>query len=299
MRRPTLRHRIEYLGFRLALGILRSLPERPALWIGETAGWFTGIVLGIRRRVVREHLRFAFPGENEASRRRLAAASFRHLGREAVATFLVGGMTTKEILERTEIGRLDLLRDALAQGEGAVLLTAHFGNWEIAGAALALRGIPMDVVAQRQRNPLFDSHLNEGRRRMGMRVIPRNEAPRRILRSLRDARAVAFVGDQNVRKGGVFVTFFGKQASTARGPSVFALRTGCPIFQGVNRRLGGYPTRYHLEIVPVDFEPTGDLEADVQRLTQRHADFLEAEIRETPEQYFWQHRRWKTRPRGE
>jgi KDO2-lipid IV(A) lauroyltransferase len=299
MRHPTFRHRIEYLGFRLALGVLRMLPERLALGMGGGFGWFAGTVLGIRRRVVREHLRLAFPGETEAWRRRLGRASFRHLGREALATFLLGRMASEEILKRTEIGSLDLLREALARGKGAVLLTAHFGNWELAGAARALRGVPMDVVAQRQRNPLFDSHLNEGRRRMGMRVIPRNEAPRRVVRSLRDGRAVAFVGDQNVRRGGVFVAFFGKKASTARGPAVFALRTGCPIFQGVNRRLPGYPTRYRLEIVPVDFAPTGDTEEDVHRLTQRHAAFLEKEIREGPEQYFWQHRRWKTRPPGE
>ncbi len=296
MRGPTVRHRAEHLGYRLALGILGVLPEGMALRIGAGLGWMVGTVLRIRWRVVLDHLRLAFPDRTEAWRRSLARASFRHLGRESLATFLLGRMTREEVLERTEVQGLDALREAVEGGRGAVVITAHFGNWEVAGAALALRGIPLDVVVQRQRNPLFNRHINGTRERLGMVVIPRNAAPREVLRSLRRGRAVAIVGDQNVRRGGVFVDFFGRKASTARGAAVFALRTGCAVFLGVNRNRGGYPLRYLAEVKPVDFAPTGDMEEDVLRLTEIYTRYLEGEIRRTPEQYFWQHRRWKTRP---
>jgi len=278
------------------LAVFGLLPERMALGLAGWMGWVAGVVVGVRRRVVRQHLRLAFPSETESWRRRTARASFRHVGRESLATFLLGRLSREEVLERTELGGFSFLQEALEGGRGAVLITAHFGNWEIAGASLALRDVPLDVVAQRQRNPLFDADINHTRERMGMTVIPRSVAPKEVLRSLRRGRAVAILGDQNVRKSGVFVEFFGKKASTARGAAIFALRTGSPVFMGVNRRLPGYPPRYHLEILPVDFTPSGNMEDDVLRLTQLHTSYLEKEVVRAPDQYFWQHRRWKTRP---
>jgi KDO2-lipid IV(A) lauroyltransferase len=296
MRPPTLRHRLEYLGYRSVLGALRLLPEGLALRLGEGLGWVVGVVLGVRRRTVHTHLRQAFPQETEAWRRRLARRSFRHIGRESLATFLLGGMTKEDILQRTEVVGLEPLQSAMAEGKGAILVTGHFGNWEIAGAALTSRGVPLDAVAQRQRNPLFDIEIDRTRDRLGITVIKRSEAPKRVLRALRAGRGIAIVGDQNLRRGGVFVDFLGKKASTARGAAIFALRTDSPMFLAINRRLPGMPPRYRLTLEPVIFSPSGDMEEDVLRLTEAHTKHLEQAIVESPEQYFWQHRRWKTQP---
>ena len=299
MKRPTLPHHVERLGYRLALGFLGLLPEELALRLGEGMGWVVGVFLGVRRRVVREHLLLAFPDESEAWRRRLARASFRHLGRESVATFLLGRMSPQDVLDRTEVVGLPAVKEAVEKGKGAIVISAHFGSWEIAAASVALRGVPLDGVVQRQRNPFFDADLNETRRRFGVRVIFRSDATKEVLRSLRKGRVVGLLTDQNLRRGGVFVDFFGKKAATARGPAIFALRTGCPIFLGLARRVGRRPTRYRTKLVPVEFTPGGDMEEDVLRLTEAHTRYLEQEIRQAPEQYFWQHRRWKTRPPGE
>jgi Kdo2-lipid IVA lauroyltransferase/acyltransferase len=298
-RRPTLRHRLEFLGYRLAVGALRLAPEKLALRFGEVMGWLAGAVFRVRWSTVMGHLRKGFPEREDGWHRRLARASFRHLGRESMATFRLGSMGPREIRARTEVVGLEALQRAVAAGKGAIVVTGHFGNWEVGGAALAAYGIPLDVVAKGQRNPLFDAELNRNRARMGMTVIERREAPRRVLRSLRGGRVVAIVGDQNVRRGGVFVNFFGRPASTARGTAVFALRTSCPIFMGFARREPGFPQRYRLMLDPVEFTPTGDMEEDALRLTEAHTRHLEAQIRKAPEQYFWQHRRWKTRPEEE
>jgi Kdo2-lipid IVA lauroyltransferase/acyltransferase len=295
-RRPTLRHWIEYLAYRLAVGALRVTPERLALRFGEAMGWLAGVVFRVRWRTVTEHLRRAFPERDGRWCGRVARASFRHLGRESVATFRLGGMGLDEIRNRTEMVGLEALEEAVAEGRGAIVVTGHFGNWEVGGASLAARGIPLDVVAQRQRNPLFGADLNRNRSRMHMTVIDRSEAPKRVLRSLRRGRVVAIVGDQNLRRGGVFVEFFGRAASTARGAAIFALRTGCPIFLGIARREPGFPQRYRVTLEPVVFTPTGDMESDAVLLTEAHTRHLEGHVRRTPEQYFWQHRRWKTRP---
>ena len=298
-RKPTLAHWIQYLSYRSALAFLRMLPERMALGLGAALGWFAGVVLGIRRRVVREHLAHAFPEKDEAWRRRVLRASFRHIGSESIATFLLGRMSPEEIVRRSEVDGLKAMKRALSEGKGIIVVAGHLGNWEMGGASLAARGVPMDAVAQRQRNPLFHDDITRNRENLGMRVILRGQAPREVLRSLRRGRVVGMVADQNARRSDLFVEFFGRKAATARGPAVFALRTGSPIFVGSVRRLDGPVARYRVTLTPVAFEPSGDPEEDVVRLTELHTRFLERDIRSAPEQYFWQHRRWKTRPPGE
>jgi len=295
-RKPTLSHRLQYLAYRSLLGALRVIPEPVALRIGEGLGWFAGMVLGIRRRVVEEHLGHAFPEKDRTWRRKVLRASFRHLGRESVATFLLGTMSPQEIIRRTRVEGLEALEEALAEGKGVVLVAGHLGNWEVGGAALAARGVPMDAVAQKQRNPLFHADVTRNREKLGMRVILRGQAPKEVLRSLRRGRVVGIVADQNAKRSEIFVDFFGRRAATARGAAVFALRTGSPIFVGSVRRLPGASARYQVNLLPVEYQGTGDPEEDAHRLTQLHTWFLEREIRRAPEQYFWQHRRWKTRP---
>lgn len=299
MRKPTLAHRLQHLAYRMVLGALRLVPEGLALEMGAWMGWTAGVVFGFRRNIVQEHLRLAFPERDEAWRRKLLHDSFRHLGREGLATFLLSGLSKEEILARTEVDGLEKLQEAVALGKGVILVTGHFGNWEIGGAGLAGRGIPLDIIVQHQRNPLFDIDLNRNRARLGLRMIMRGEAPKETLRALRNGRVVGIAGDQNRRRGGVFVDFFGRKAATARGAAIFALRTGAPLFLGVSRRLEGRIARYRWSMEPIDFIPTGDMDEDVRHLTQAHTRHLEREIIRTPEQYLWQHRRWKTRPPGE
>jgi KDO2-lipid IV(A) lauroyltransferase len=211
-----------------------------------------------------------------------------------MAMIRLAALDAEAVLERTEFVGLDALRAALDRGCGVVMVTGHFGNWEIGGAALAVRGFPLDVVAQRQSNPLFDRALVAARERLGMRVIERGRAPKEGLRALRQGRVVAFVADQDAKRAGVFVPFFGRAASTHRGPALLALRTGAPLFLGTPLRTaqGGY--RIGLEEVEVERE--GSLDEIVDRWTARFTARLEAAVRAAPEQYFWQHRRWKSRP---
>lgn len=290
---------MEFAVYRLLVGALNLAPERVALLLGEGFGWVAGIVFRIRWRVVDEHLCMAFPEKDRRWRHALIRKSFRHVGREAVSTFRLGGMDQEELRRRTEVVGYEEMKEVAAQGKGLIVTGGHIGNWEMGGAAIAARGIPIEAVAQRQRNPLFDADLEANRNRLGIKVIERKEAPKKVLRALRAGGTVGIVGDQNVRHGGVFVDFFGKPAATARGAALFALRTGAPVFLGMAIRLPGFPQRYKVTFEPIEFVPTGDMEQDVLLLTEAHTKHLEERIRRAPEQYFWQHRRWKTRPPGE
>ncbi|MBW3533726.1 MAG: lysophospholipid acyltransferase family protein [Gemmatimonadetes bacterium] len=296
MRSATLRHRLEYAGFRTLLLVLRALPERVALALGSGLGWLAGGALRMRRDVVDANLALAFPDRDERWRGRVAAESYRHLGREGVMAFRLGRAPARVVLERTDVDGLEALRDAVASGRGAVVVTGHLGNWEVGGAAVSVRGVAIDAVAFRQANPLFDDDLVRNRSRLGMRVVRKGDAPQAVLRALREGRVPALVADQDARRGGVFVDFMGVPAATARGPAVFALRAGADLFLGVALAREGRPRRYHVRLEPVRVERTGDVEEDVRRLTAAHTAALEAWVRRAPEQYFWQHRRWRTRP---
>ena len=275
------------------------LPERVALTLCATLGWLGGVVFRIRRADVDRHLAMAFPERDSVWRRRIARDSYRHLAREAAMTFRLSRMDPEEVVRRTVMEGFEEFRAAVEAGAGAVVISAHLGNWEIAGASSAARGVPMDVVAHRQKNPLFDGYLVETRDRLGLTVIVKNDAFRLALRSLSAGRVAAFVADQNIRKRGVFVDFFGRAAATAKGPALFALRSGAPVFLGTAVRLPGWPSRYVVKAERVPVRLDAPVEEAILELTQRYTSILEQRIREVPEQYFWQHRRWKTRPSPE
>lgn len=298
-RRPSLKHRIEYGAFSVLRGVVRVLPEAVALGLGEALGWIMGVVVRIRRGVVDDNLRRAFPERDDRWRARVARESYRHLGREGVAMFRLGGHTRDWVLEATTVEGLEPLLEAVEAGRGAIVVTGHLGSWEMGGAAIAVRGAPVDAVALVQGNPLFDRDLVATRQRLGMEVIRRGDASKAVLKSLRRARVPALVADQNARHAPLFVDFFGTPAATFRGPALFALRTGAPLFVGICTRASRHPQRYRVVLREVTIERSGDLEADVQRLTQAHVEVLEEWVARFPEQYFWQHKRWKTRPPAE
>ena len=176
----TVRYRIEFRIFRALSWIVIALPERAALGLCSLLGWFVGVVVGVRRVDTHQHLQIAFPERDPAWRRRVARGSYMHLAREGAMTIRLYRMAPEEIVRRTEIVGFEALRDAAAGGNGAVVISGHLGNWEVAAAAVAVRGVPMDVAAHLQKNPLFYHHMVELRDRLGLTVIVKNEAFRLV-----------------------------------------------------------------------------------------------------------------------
>jgi len=302
--------RIQDLLIRAVEGLLRILPEPAAVMLGGGLGRVAGSGMRIRRQVVEENLRRAFPGRESSWVARTASASYAHIGREGVALLRMGALGPEEVRERTRVEGIEHVEAPLAKGHGVILLTGHLGNWEIGGAALAVRGIPMDVVARRQNNPLFDARLVRTRESLGMRVVERDGSTKTLLRSLRTGRVVALVADQNVLSGGVFVEFFGVPAATARGPELLAERTGAAVVFATAIRRSGRRARYDVVLRPL-LPAAGDEPAeapappdtrdtrDTRDLLRRYLAALEESIRGAPSQYLWAHKRWKTRPPGD
>lgn len=293
-RRITAAHRAEFAAFSGVVALARALPEAAARRAGERLGRLGYSPFGIRRAQTEDNLRHAYPDRDEAWVRATAAASYAHLGRETLVTLRLAGRSHADIRAGAVIDGLDALRRRQGEGRGVVLVTGHVGNWEEAAAAVIANGVPMDGVAQRQGNPLFDREVIRSREALGLRIIDRSRAGRRVFRSLREGRVVAFVADQNAGRGGVFVPFFGRLASTHRGPAFMALRADVPMFTGVSlRREDGL---LHVWLRELEVDRSGDQEEGIQRMTGAFTAEIEATVRKAPEQYLWQHRRWRTRP---
>ena len=227
------------------------------------------------------------------SREQIARAAYGHLGRTSIETAVLPSYSANEIIDLFEsVHGWNIVEERMARGKGLILVTGHLGNWELGGAYLAARGLPIDAVARHMANPLFDKYLTSTRQRIGMTVVHDEDAVRRVPRSLRSGRAVAFLVDQGaIGLASAWVPFFGRFAKTPRGPAVFALRLGAPIVFGVALR---QPSgRYSLTFEPIDATETGDRDSDVERIVTDYTNVLERWIRTAPEQYLWHHRRWK------
>lgn len=289
-------HRVEYAALRAVVGTLAKLDWRRAGNIGARIGALGYQPLGIRRRVVERQIAAAFPGLSERGVRRIARASYEHLGRSSIEAAILPSLGKDAVLDLFEgADHYDVVEAAMRRGRGLIFVTGHLGNWELAGAYVAARGVPLDAIARRMKNPLFDRYLTETRSRIGMHVVHDAEAVRRTPRALREGRAVAFLADQGVLGlASTFVPFFGRPAKTPRGPAVFALRLDVPVVFGVAvRQPSG---KYRLVFEPVAVEDTGDRDRDVDATVARYTATLERWVRRYPDQYFWHHRRWRRQP---
>jgi KDO2-lipid IV(A) lauroyltransferase len=294
-RRPTLEDRLEFLLFRVVTGLLLVLPESWAIGCARALGWVAGAVLRIRRPVVDENLARAFPDKDERWRRSTAVESYRHLGAEAAATLLTIHRGLDRLRERARLQEgKEAITQALREG-GAIVVSGHVGNWELLAGALAAQGLPVDAVVARQRNPLFDDELARLRERLRVRLLDRAGARGEVLRALEERRIVYMAADQDAGAGGVFVDFLGSPASTARGPAVLTLRSGARLFSAFCTTDGRHG-RYSIQLEEIPVERSGDLRADVLRITREHSARLAGVVRRLPAQYFWHHKRWKTRP---
>lgn len=291
-------HHLEFLLARSLERAVTTLSERRADAFGRSVGRMVHRI-GIRREVVEENLRLAFPEKDGPWLARTVLAAYEHLGRETAAILRLSRLDAKAILDRTIPVGWNEMQEALSLKRGLLLVSGHFGNWEIAAAAVAARGEPIAAIVRRQGNRLVDDRLQQLRRNLGIETIYQSDAPSRVPRILRANGVVGIVGDQDARRTGIFVPFFGRPASTHRGPALFAMRLGAPVMSCVARRLPGPDLMYEVVGEHVDVQRTGNLDADIQTLTAAVALRLETQVRSAPEQYFWFHRRWKTRPPGD
>lgn len=302
-------------GGRLLVGLLSVLTfilERfsidRSVALGASLGRMWDRAGAPRTRRVREQLAAALPEEPLARREKWAREVFIHLGRGLAELVLLCGRRREELLERVQVEGLEHVEAAERESAtgGVVMVTAHYGNWELACAKVAAMGIPISVVYRELRQPVLDEILlgiraagrGSGEDSDRLEQIPMGRAGIRFVRALEAGRKVLVLLDQDARREeGVFVSFFGRQASTRGGPLVLASLRGVPVLPAFVRRSPD-GREHRLQIQPaLQLEPgASDDEEVLRRNVQQVTAAIEKEIRESPGQWIWTHRRWRTQP---
>jgi len=295
---PMMRARfwIEWILLGLARGLIAWLPWRAALAVGATFG-AAAYRLGIRRRVVMANLRRAFPDLNASRRRDIAYQTYLNAGRMAVEWLRMRSLSGADFERMIEGGDgAEFIERAGGQRKPFVVLSGHMGNWELMVAYFAREGFKLKAFVKPLHNPRIESYLLQTRRTLGIDVIYTGKGLKPALRHLREGGVLVFVADQDARRSGIAVPFFGTPASTALGPALFAWLARVPILPVFAIRVG---TDRHRFVVfpPIEVSPGEKRETALERLTRTHVEILEEMIRRYPDQYFWFHRRWKPPPR--
>ncbi|HEU4751676.1 MAG TPA: lysophospholipid acyltransferase family protein, partial [Armatimonadota bacterium] len=275
----------------------RVTPDRALAPIGRALGNAAYRTMRRYRVVALENLRRAYGEEwSEARIQETARDSFRHLGITLIEFFLrQPRLSPEQVEQEVRFEGQEYYEEAFARGKGVLLITAHYGNWEMMGPRLARAGYPVSAVSRTADDPGLEQMIESIRTRCGLKQIPRRHAARQGLAALRRNEILAILLDQNTAEGGVFVPFFGYPASTATGPAVFALKTGAALVPTfcIREADGTHRMKTWPPIYP---EPTGDRARDVLHLTARVTRVIEEQVRERPELWFWLHNRWKLQP---
>jgi len=293
--------RLQYAVVRGVAMCVQALPIDFAEQVARALGRTYSRIDRSRWRTALENVRVAFHDRyDEATRRRIALASFEHafvLLFEIVLRHRIVP-NVRVFRRRTRLfGDVETAREETRGGRGGFLLTAHFGSWEAAGAYLSYEGYPFTGIARAVPNPYVQDFLM-GTRRKSYSVVEKTGAVDSSLRLIRRGGWVAVLGDQNAGRHGVFVPFFGVPASTYPFVATLAAMYGVRVYFGAAVRRG---PRFRYDMHLCRYLPKEGASHDEQKLDllESYHRWLEEMIDLAPEQYFWMHRRWKTRPIGE
>ncbi len=298
-RRPVLDYAV-YLAVRLVVCLAQMMSvEQSYAFAGNLAGLLYRFDRR-HRRVGIENLTAAFGDRyNAGERERIIRGVYLHFCRMLMEILHI----PRKLHPTTWRDRITLVGhekvlDRLMDGGPLIMLTGHFGNWEMAGYLFGVFGFPPHSVARTLDNPHLERFLRSFRERTGQKLIPKKGGYDQMLAVLRSGGVLSFLADQDAGERGMFVDFFGRPASTHKAIALLAIEHEAPVAVGYARRVGpGF--RYEVGctelIEPSELTGTPD---DARLLTQRYTTALEQIIRRDPDQYLWLHRRWKHQPRS-
>ncbi len=297
-RRPALDYLV-YLAARVVVGVCQAFGVEQSYRFADLLAALLYRLDKRHRRVGMENLRLAF-GDRYSEKRRdaIVRGVFRHFCRMLMEILHI----PRKLHPTTWRDRITLVGhepvvDRLLKGGPVIMLTGHFGNWEMAGYLFGVFGFPPHSVARTLDNPHLDRFLRSFRERTGQKMIPKKGGYEQMLDVLRNGGVLSFLADQDAGQNGLYVDFFGRPASTHKAIALLALEHNAPVVVGYARRIGPgfrYEVGCDAIIEPGEFTGTSD---DVKLLTQRYTAALERIIRRDPDQYLWLHRRWKHQPK--
>lgn len=286
-----------YLGLRLLQAVVLWMPREVALALARGIGGLAFFIARRERKRTLSHLSYAFGEEKKAEEiRELGRKVFMHYAHVA-ADVLRFPRLTREAVDQLVEGHegLSVFDRVLREGRGAILLSAHLGNWELMGAFLRFHGYPGALVGRRIYYEKFNQVLLDLRSKVTLKTLYQDASPREFVRVLNQNQILGILADQDVdRFDGIFVPFFGRPTYTLTTPVKLALATGAPLLPAFVIRSG---KRYRFLVEePIYVQMRMNKEETIREYTERWSQVIEAKIRAYPDQWVWTHRRWKTQP---
>lgn len=301
MKRPRNRalDALVYVAVRLIVAVAQALSIEQSY---AFADWLAGVLYRVDKRhraVALENLKNAFGDRyDDFERDRIVRAVYRHFCRMMMEMLHIPRklhLTTWR--ERIRLVGHEPVLDRLLRGGPILMLSGHYGNWEMAGYLFGVFGFPPHSVARALDNPYMDRFLRRFRERTGQKLIPKKNGYDQMLEVLRNGQVLSMLADQDAGERGLFVEFFGRPASTHKAIALLAIEYNAAVLVGYARRVGPgffYEVGCQDLIEPADWADEAD---PVRYITQRYSTALEQAIQLAPEQYLWLHRRWKHQPK--
>lgn len=274
---------LAYFGFRAAAVLAERVPLRAGDLVARAGGelWYR-LTPGRRRTVRRNLARVVGEGPHLEE---VVHDAFLSYARYWLETFRAGRYGREELLAMVDSPNLEFFESVLSRGEGVIVVTAHFGFYDLGVSWVGVKGYPVTTVAEVLRPRALFEWFAAVRERRGFRVVPSSpgrQAWRALLGALRRAEAVAIVADRDIARGGVWVELFGEPTTVPKGPALLALRTGAPLLSGAIYSTG---RRYVMEFDEIPYVATGDEARDLPAVAQAIARAVERVVRKAPEQW--------------
>lgn len=303
--RLNFKTRVKYFFLRnivLIIGKLAAVaPERWTYRAGVALAMFAYRRLPKFRKLARKHLEIAFGNEKSPDEiDEILRQTYVNYGKN-FAEFLMVPHKSREWIENKVIPDDPgwYIRTALNEGKGVVGLGGHFGSWELVSARIAIYKYPFVGVVKAQRDALISQFIMDTRTKWGNEYIFRVKGIKdECFKQLAQNKIVGLVADQNASRSGVFIDFFGKKAATFTGPAYFAMKTGAPIIASFPARNSDDTITFYVQ-PPIEIRDTGNFEENLLYNVQLCSNVIEDFARKHPTEYFWWHKRWKTRPKDD
>jgi len=284
---------LEYILFVLLSYLCRLIGLKLSRKFSSLIALFFFYLLPIRKDVVFDNLKHAFPQLSDEEIRKIALASYKSFTLTLVEILYLPWMSKEEISDVIKFEKLNLILEKEKENNGVILLSAHFGNWEYCaiGAGILLNK-KFSVVVKSQRNPFVNDWMNRFRTKWSNEVVPLGLSIRNVYAVLLNKGIVAMVADQRGPIESIKLEFFGRKTSVYTGPAVLALKMNTPIIYGISVRQPDFSYKVILDEISKENLPE-DYDERVKVLSKRMLKYLEEAIRKNPEQWFWMHKRWK------
>jgi len=288
------KNKVEFVLWKFFTKIVHKIGFKRIPKLAKLLAFIFFYLIPLRKSVVISNLKKAFPDKTGKEIKRIAFDNFVSIGITFMEIMAFQKMNSEEILSLVDVNNLDLAKKKVDAGKGTILLTAHFGNWELGALYMGLAlNKQIDVLVKKQRNRLVANWMTEIREKFTNKEASLGISIRGLYKTLLGGGVIGIVGDQRgKKKDGIVVNFFNQPTTTFQGFAALGIKNKVPIVVVLSERLSS--GKYHIDIEEINYDNlTGTLEEQIKELNQRYMTLLEKKIRKNPEQWLWMHNIWK------